>query len=188
MSIKKTLLVLLASAFAVSVAFASGTKEAAASAATKAPDKLACIGVIHPYFFPMKNAVEDFSKATGISAIYQATKDFDMEEENTIIDGLTAQGYNGFALWPGHPYSVNVTIAALKKRGIPVILVGGLIVFLAVMVAAVFLPLGFLTGLLGVNVGGIPGSNYPYGFELVSSLLFLLVALQVWIFKRQRWF
>ena len=113
MSIKKTLLVLLASAFAVSVAFAS--------AATKAPDKLACIGVIHPYFFPMKNAVEDFSKATGIPAIYQATKDFDMEEENTIIDGLTAQGYNGFALWPGHPYSVNVTIAALKKKGIPVI-------------------------------------------------------------------
>ena len=56
------------------------------------------------------------------------------------------------------------------------------------LVAAVFLPLGFLTGLLGVNVGGIPGSNYPYGFELVSSLLFLLVALQVWIFKRQRWF
>ena len=125
MSIKKALLVLLACAFAVSAAFVSGTKEGAASAATKAPDKLACIGVIHPYFFPMKNAVEDFSKATGISAIYQATKDFDMEEENTIIDGLTAQGYNGFALWPGHPYSVNVTIAALKKRGIPVILVGG---------------------------------------------------------------
>jgi ribose transport system substrate-binding protein len=96
-----------------------------ATAAPATPDKFAAIGVIHPYFFPMDGAVKDFAAATGIAAIYQATKDFDMEQENTIIDGLTPQGYNGFALWPGHPYSVNTTITALKKQGIPVILIGG---------------------------------------------------------------
>ena len=32
------------------------------------------------------------------------------------------------------------------------------------VVAVVFLPLGFLTGLLGVNVGGVPGAESPYGF------------------------
>lgn len=56
------------------------------------------------------------------------------------------------------------------------------------MVAALFLPLGFLTGLLGINVGGIPGSENPYAFEWVTGLLVILVSLQVWIFKRQRWF
>lgn len=56
------------------------------------------------------------------------------------------------------------------------------------MVAAVFLPLGFLTGLLGINVGGIPGANNPMGFEWVMGLLVVLVAFQVWIFKRQSWF
>ncbi len=56
------------------------------------------------------------------------------------------------------------------------------------IVAAVFLPLGFLTGLLGINVGGIPGSENPFGFEWVIGLLVLLVLIQIWIFKRQRWF
>lgn len=55
------------------------------------------------------------------------------------------------------------------------------------MIAALFLPLGFLTGLLGINVGGIPGADNPLGFEWVIGLLVVLVALQVWIFKRQRW-
>jgi len=56
------------------------------------------------------------------------------------------------------------------------------------IVAAVFLPLGFLTGLLGINVGGIPGAENPFGFEWVIGLLVLLVLIQIWIFKRQRWF
>ena len=56
------------------------------------------------------------------------------------------------------------------------------------MIAALFLPLGFLTGLLGINVGGIPGANNPLGFEWVLGLLVVLVAFQVWIFKRQSWF
>ncbi|MDH3342708.1 MAG: zinc transporter ZntB [Gammaproteobacteria bacterium] len=56
------------------------------------------------------------------------------------------------------------------------------------MVAAVFLPLGFITGLLGINVGGIPGAENPLGFEWVILTLFILVFIQIWIFKRQRWF
>lgn len=56
------------------------------------------------------------------------------------------------------------------------------------VVAAVFLPLGFLTGLLGVNVGGIPGAESPYGFVAFILILVLLVVLQVWFFIRKRWF
>ncbi len=59
--------------------------------------------------------------------------------------------------------------------------------FLSV-IAAIFLPLGFLTGLLGINVGGIPGAEYPYAFAIFIGLLVAIVAIQVVVFKRLKWF
>ncbi len=38
------------------------------------------------------------------------------------------------------------------------------------VVATVFLLLRFLTGLLGVNVGGIPGVEHPYAFWIFTAL------------------
>ena len=55
------------------------------------------------------------------------------------------------------------------------------------IVAAIFLPLGFLTGLLGINVGGIPGAEYSGSFLLFCFTLILIVALQIWFFKRKKW-
>jgi zinc transporter len=46
------------------------------------------------------------------------------------------------------------------------------------IVATVFLPLGFLTGLLGINVAGIPGDHDPYAFWLVCG--FLVLVAGVW--------
>jgi len=55
------------------------------------------------------------------------------------------------------------------------------------IITCIFLPMSFLTGLLGINVGGIPGSENPYGF-LYASLLVLVLALgQWWLFRRLRW-
>lgn len=56
------------------------------------------------------------------------------------------------------------------------------------VIAAIFLPLGFLTGLLGINVGGIPASDNPFGFYIISGILIFLVLLQVILFKRWKWF
>lgn len=56
------------------------------------------------------------------------------------------------------------------------------------VVAAIFLPLGFLTGLLGINVGGIPGSSNEGAFAIFCAILVLVVALQVLIFKKMKWF
>lgn len=56
------------------------------------------------------------------------------------------------------------------------------------VIAAIFMPLGFLTGLLGINVGGIPGGGDENAFWLFSSLLILIVSLQIYIFKRLKWF
>ena len=43
-------------------------------------------------------------------------------------------------------------------------------------VATVFLPLGFLTGLLGINVAGIPGDHDPLAFWLVCGVLCVVAA------------
>ena len=55
------------------------------------------------------------------------------------------------------------------------------------LVAAIFLPLGFLTGLLGINVGGIPGAENKSAFLIFILILVIVVILQVVIFKRQKW-
>ena len=47
-----------------------------------------------------------------------------------------------------------------------------------------FLPLGFITGLLGINVGGIPGSGAPWAFWVVVALLVVLAGGLVWVFRR----
>ncbi len=54
------------------------------------------------------------------------------------------------------------------------------------LVAGIFLPLGLLTGLLGINVGGIPGTDNPYGFTIVCVLLATLTAVGLWLFRRMR--
>lgn len=55
------------------------------------------------------------------------------------------------------------------------------------IVAAIFLPLGLLTGLLGINVGGIPGTESPWAFLIVTVfLVFMAIFLIIW-FKRLKW-
>jgi len=56
------------------------------------------------------------------------------------------------------------------------------------VIAAIFLPLGFLTGLLGINVGGIPGTDNPAAFAIFCGMLIVVVAAQVVVFRLLRWF
>ena len=53
------------------------------------------------------------------------------------------------------------------------------------IVATVFLPLSFLTGLLGMNVSGIPEQHDPLGFVIVCTGM-VLIAMGSWIFLRWR--
>ena len=55
------------------------------------------------------------------------------------------------------------------------------------IVAAIFLPLGFLTGLLGINVGGVPGTDNPLAFWVFSGLLVIAVVLQLVVFRWKKW-
>lgn len=55
------------------------------------------------------------------------------------------------------------------------------------IVAAIFLPLGFLTGLLGINVGGIPGAENKWAFGIFVLMLVGVVVLQLMYFKKKKW-
>ncbi|MCA8943909.1 MAG: zinc transporter ZntB [Planctomycetes bacterium] len=52
------------------------------------------------------------------------------------------------------------------------------------IVAAIFLPLSLFTGLLGINVGGIPGTESPDAFWIVTVGLLLLVPFEIWFLRR----
>ena len=55
------------------------------------------------------------------------------------------------------------------------------------VIAAVFLPLGFLTGLLGINIAGIPGAEYPHAFTVFCAILIVIVIAQAALFRKMKW-
>ncbi len=60
--------------------------------------------------------------------------------------------------------------------------------YLLAIISAIFLPLTFLSGLLGMNVGGMPGVDAPTAFWIVSGFcLVVMLVLMLW-FKRKNWF
>lgn len=55
------------------------------------------------------------------------------------------------------------------------------------VIAAIFLPLSLLTGLLGINVGGIPGEKWPWSFTAVTAGIFVLGIVEYWLLKKLKW-
>lgn len=56
------------------------------------------------------------------------------------------------------------------------------------VIAAVFLPLSLLTGLFGINVGGLPGEQNPHAFYWFLGGLGVIFVIQLAIFRWLRWF
>ena len=56
------------------------------------------------------------------------------------------------------------------------------------VLTAIFMPLTFLTGLFGMNVAGIPGAHDNNAFLFFSLIMATIVALQILIFKKYKWF
>ncbi|MCU0839261.1 MAG: zinc transporter ZntB [Rhodospirillales bacterium] len=55
------------------------------------------------------------------------------------------------------------------------------------VVASVILPPSLIAGLLGVNIGGIPGTDDPYAFAILVALILFVVFAQWWFLKRGNW-
>ncbi|MCE2510813.1 MAG: zinc transporter ZntB [Alphaproteobacteria bacterium] len=55
------------------------------------------------------------------------------------------------------------------------------------VIAGIFLPLSLITGLLGINVAGMPGNSWPWAFTVVSIGLVIVGAIEYFLFKRLKW-
>jgi zinc transporter len=55
------------------------------------------------------------------------------------------------------------------------------------IVAAIFLPLSFLTGLMGMNVAGLPGTVNTWAFGVIVVLMTLIAVLILLLFRARRW-
>ena len=55
------------------------------------------------------------------------------------------------------------------------------------LVATVFLPLTFITGLLGINVAGVPDAHDPLAFWRVCGFLLFIGVLAVVVIKWKKW-
>lgn len=55
------------------------------------------------------------------------------------------------------------------------------------VLAAVFVPLTFASGLMGMNVGGVPAAGLSNGFALVCLVMAAAALVQVLLFRRMRW-
>lgn len=55
------------------------------------------------------------------------------------------------------------------------------------VVAAIFLPLGFFTGLLGINVGGMPGADNEIAFWIVCGMCVGVSVFLLGLFKWLKW-
>jgi zinc transporter len=60
--------------------------------------------------------------------------------------------------------------------------------YLLSVMSAIFLPLHFIVGLLGVNLSGIPGNQSPLAFGVLCLLLITIVSIQTFFFKKYKIF
>ncbi len=59
--------------------------------------------------------------------------------------------------------------------------------FVLSILPAVFLPISFVTGLFGVNVGGMPGVQRAGAFAILVGALAVATILMLAIFRWRRW-
>ncbi|MDT8399817.1 MAG: CorA family divalent cation transporter, partial [Pseudomonadales bacterium] len=55
------------------------------------------------------------------------------------------------------------------------------------IVAVIFMPVTFVTGVFGMNVAGLPGLEQPGAFMQVVAVMSLIVAGVLWLLRRKRW-
>ena len=60
-------------------------------------------------------------------------------------------------------------------------------IYMLSLITAVFLPLGFVCTLLGMNVGGVPLRDVAWAFWAILGAFAVGSATQIWFFKRRGW-
>jgi ribose transport system substrate-binding protein len=85
-----------------------------------------CFGGVNPYADPVPGACNDVGKKLGIPTVIEQTpKNWEQNEQNTILDALVAKGIRGILMMPSNAVAANVQITKMVKAGIPVVCMGG---------------------------------------------------------------
>ena len=61
-------------------------------------------------------------------------------------------------------------------------------IYVISIITVIFVPLSFVTGLFGINIGGMPGVDNTNAFMIFSLVTFAIVVIQVLILKFFKWF
>lgn len=59
--------------------------------------------------------------------------------------------------------------------------------YVLAIISAIFLPLAFLTGLLGINIGGMPGVENAYAFWIFCAIMGVCLIVELAIFRKLNW-
>ena len=113
---------------AASAPAASAPAQASAAPSSAAATKFAFIGaLVHPVYSNVPQALQDAAAAYGISPVpvFTTPQEFDQVQQNTIVDGLIANGYTGLSIQVDDPVAGNDTITKIAAQGIYVVATGG---------------------------------------------------------------
>ncbi|MDH5752230.1 MAG: hypothetical protein OEZ59_07405 [Deltaproteobacteria bacterium] len=61
-------------------------------------------------------------------------------------------------------------------------------IYVLTILSTLLLPLSVITGLLGINVGGIPGADHPWAFPIVTAGILVFFSLEILLLRLLKWF
>lgn len=130
--------------------------------------------VLHRYLFPQRDALIEFRRSAGARLADLDPLDFQetIDRVTRLVEDLDALRSRAAIVEDG----IAIKVAERMNRNM----------YWLSIVATIFMPIGFITGLLGVNVGGIPGSEAPWAFVGLVAILGVLIGIEVWIMRRMR--
>lgn len=128
------------------------------------------------YFFPQRNAIHELQNAT-LSWITKAHKR-KLQEDYDIITRYVEDLDSIHERTHIIKDELSNTISDKFNSNL----------YLLSVMSAIFLPLHFIVGLLGVNLSGIPGNQSPFAFGILCVLLVAVVSIQMRFFKKYKIF
>jgi len=80
----------------------------------------------HPYFAAWEQAGQDAACDSGLAAAdYKVPQQWDLSQQNQLLESLLTQGYNGFLIFPGDPVGTVSVVDELTGEGATVISLAG---------------------------------------------------------------
>lgn len=80
----------------------------------------------HPYFAAWEQAGADAMRDFGLGAAdYKVPQQWELSQQNELLESLLTQGYNSFLIFPGDPVGTNSVVTELVGEGAHVISLAG---------------------------------------------------------------